>query len=137
MYLSQSYNHGQFQGLRALRGNYQEETPVQGFTISAGDTGIRQTCDFIRKQINLGKADAAVQAQFQQIALESHAKNKTELSQALTAWVVQNIHYTPDDDMSATEQGLKWINIHQCPMAYSCAEKGRVVTRHPQTDHCR
>lgn len=131
MYLSQSHTYGQFRGLRELHGNYQEEVPVRGFQIAAGDPGIRQTCSFIREQINLGKQDPAVKAQAKQIAVESHAKNLTELSQALTSWVVQNIHYTPDDDMSLTEKGLKWINIHQCPMVYKqCEAVEMIVTPH-------
>ena len=116
---------------KELTGNYQEQTPVQGFTISPGDTGIRQTCAFIRDQINKGKIDAAVQAQFQQIVMESKPKDKIELSKALTAWVVQNIRYVHDDDMSMTEQGLKWINIQQCPMVYkTCEAVEMIVTPH-------
>jgi transglutaminase-like putative cysteine protease len=131
MYQEPAYTHGQFKGLRALRGNYQSQTPVQGFTISPGDVGIRQTCDFIRKQIDLGKADPLVQATFRQIAAESYVKDKIELSKALTHWVVQNIRYTPDDAMSMTEEGLKWIDIKQCPIAYKqCEAVEMIVTPH-------
>ena len=127
MYLSQDYVHGQFRGLRELTGNYQQEVPVHGFQIAPGDLGIQQTCRFIREQITLGKADPLVKAQAQQIAVESHAKDKVELSKAFTVWVVQNIRYTPDDDLSYTEQGYKWINIKQCPTVYKKCEAVEMI----------
>lgn len=133
MYLSALARAGSFQDQSTLTGNFRlQGTPVLGFTVLPGDIGIRQTCDHIRDQINKGKNDPIVQATFKSILANANAQNQEDVSKALTQWVVRNIQYQHDDDMSMTEDGLKWIPISQCRAAFKQCDSVEMIITPPQ-----
>jgi hypothetical protein len=114
---------GQFRAYSNLSGNFRlAGTPVQGFAIQPGDAGIRQTCYYMRDQVNQGQRDALVKSTHAAIIANSNSQSQDDIARALTQWVVRNIQYTHDDAMSMTEKGLQWIDIHQCPSHFQKCE---------------
>lgn len=133
MYLAALARSGSFQDQSSLTGNFRlSGAPVKGFVILPGDAGIRQTCQFIRQQIELGKRDPTVQATFKSILANANAQSQEDVSKALTQWVVRNIQYTHDDDMSMTEDGLKWINTAQCRAAFKKCDSVEMIITPPE-----
>ena len=107
--------------------------PVQHIVIGSGDTGIYQTVQLIKQKVQEAQTQPQVLQTFRSIlgGLVASA-NQTEIAKALTSWVVANIRYQHDDDMSWTEAGLQWINIHSCPKRFKTCEAVEMVSDAPQ-----
>lgn len=107
--------------------------PVRHVVISEGDPGIYQTVKLIKQKVAEGIREPAVVNQVRSIlgGLLASA-SQTEKAKALVAWVVANIRYQHDDDMSWTEAGLQWINIQQCPRRFKQCEAVEMVSDAPQ-----
>lgn len=107
--------------------------PVQHVVIGAGDTGIYQTVRLMKQKVREALTQPAVVRTVQAIlgGLPAGA-NQVSASKAIVAWWMANIRYQHDDDMSWTEEGLRWINIHQCPRRFKTCEPVEMVSDVPQ-----
>ncbi len=110
-----------------------QAAPVQHVVIGSGDTGIYQTVVLIKQKVREAQTQPRVLQTFRSIlgGLIASA-SQTEIAKALTSWVVANIRYQHDDDMSWTDQGLQWINIHACPRRFKVCEAVEMVSDAPQ-----
>ena len=126
MFLGSLNQHGHF----GLAGN---SVPVQHIVIGAGDSGIYQTVRLIKQKAREALSQPVVIQTVRSIigGLQPTA-SQTEVSKALVRWWMANIQYVQDDAMSWTEQGLQWINIHQCPMRFKTCEAVEMVSDVPQ-----
>lgn len=107
--------------------------PVQHVVIGSGDLGIYQTVRLIKQKAREALTQSVVLQTVQSIlgGLSPRA-SQVEISKALVRWWMSNIRYQHDDDMSWTEEGLKWVNIHQCPMKYKTCEAVEMVSDVPE-----
>ena len=107
--------------------------PVQHVIIGTGDSGIFQTVALIKQKAREALTQPVVLQTVRSIlgGLPPNA-SQTEKAKAFVKWVVANIRYVHDDDMSWTEEGLKWINIHQCPRRFKQCEAVEMVSDAPQ-----
>ena len=114
-------------------GRLASSAPVQHIVIGAGDTGIYQTVRLIKQKAREALAQPVVIQTVKSIlAGLPQGAPQIEISKALVRWWMANIRYVPDDDMSWTEQGLQWINIHQCPRRFKICEAVEMVSDVPQ-----
>lgn len=114
-------------------GRLAQASPVQHIVIGSGDTGIYQTVSLIKQKAREGQTQPVVIQTVRSIlgGLQPTA-TQTAKAEAFARWVVANIRYQHDDDMSMTEEGLKWINIHQCPRQFKQCEAVEMVSDAPQ-----
>ena len=114
-------------------GEIGSSAPVQHVVIGAGDTGIYQTVRLIKQKAREALTQPIVIQTAQSIlAGLPKGASQTEMSKALVRWWMSNIRYRHDDDMSWTEEGLKWINIHSCPQRYKSCEAVEMISDVPQ-----
>jgi len=109
--------------------------PVRHVVIGGGDLGIYQTVRLIKQKAAEGTQQAIVIQTVRSILgglPQTEAINQTEMSKALVRWWMAHIKYRHDDDMSWTEDGLKWININACPQRYRQCEAVEMVADVPQ-----
>ena len=110
-----------------------QTTPVRHVVIGSGDVGIYQTVRLMKQKAREALIQPIVIQTVHSIlrGLQQYASD-TEKSKTLIRWWMTNIRYVPDDDMSWTEHGLQWINIHQCPRQYRTCEAVEMVSDVPQ-----
>lgn len=124
--LNQSGNFRQLSGPAS-------SVPVHHVVIGSGDTGILQTVALIKQKVREAQTQPLVLQTFRSILGGlANSPSQLNIAKALTEWVVSNIRYQHDDDMSWTEQGLQWINIHACPRRFKQCEAVEMVSDAPQ-----
>jgi len=114
-------------------GSTASAAPVRHVVIGGGDLGIYQTVRLIKQKAAEGTREPIVIRTVQSIlqGLPS-GSTQTDQSKALVRWWMAHIKYRHDDDMSWTEEGLKWININACPQRYKQCEAVEMVADVPQ-----
>ena len=114
-------------------GGVSTSTPVQHIVIGSGDTGIYQTVHLIKQKAREALSQPSVIQTVRSILQGiPSGSSQTEMSKALVRWWMANIRYVHDDDMSYTEEGLKWININACPQRYKQCEAVEMVSDVPE-----
>ena len=107
--------------------------PVEHIVIGSGDSGIYQTVILIKQKAREALSQLLIIQTVQSILIGlPQGSSQTEISKALVRWWMANIRYVPDDDMSWTEAGLQWINIHECPRRFKQCEAVEMVSDVPQ-----
>jgi hypothetical protein len=107
--------------------------PVQHVVIGTGDSGIHQTVRLIKQKVREAQSQPIVIQTARSILAGINSQTtQTEKARAFALWVVSHIRYQHDDDMSMTEEGLKWIHINQCPRRFKQCEAVEMVSDAPQ-----
>jgi len=107
--------------------------PVQHLVIGSGDTGIYQTVRLIKQKVQEGtRQPIVIQTVKKILGGMPPETTQVEISKAIVRWWMSNIRYRHDDDMSMTEEGLKWVNINACPQRYKSCEAVEMVADVPQ-----
>lgn len=107
--------------------------PVQHVVIGSGDSGIYQTVALIKQKVREAQSQPVViQTVHSILAGLQPTASQTDIAKAFVKWVVANIRYQHDDDISWTEQGLQFININQCPRRFNQCEAVEMVSDAPQ-----
>lgn len=125
-----------FLGSLASGGNFSSVAGLANtrhFVIGSGDSGIYQTVALIKQKAAEGTRQPEVINIVRSVlgGLPPGASQRDK-AKALVDWFLANIRYVQDDYLSYTEEGLKHINIQDCPQHYKRCEPVEIVSDAPQ-----
>lgn len=124
---------GRIEGNFRLTGVGAVGAPVQHVVIGPGDSGIYQTVRLIKAEIPKAVKEPVVINTVKSIlAGLPPGASQSDIAKSFVRWFGSNIRYRTDDDMSMTEEGLRWIHISQCRSKFRRCDAVEMVYTAPQ-----